>query len=129
MRIFALRLFLRLPYHPDQQGYPGAVDVIDVAEIEHLSIPGTVDWNRGTATPGLDLKDTLTINQDGTYVWNSSWDGKVITGKWDEIIGDTDSPIVLRKGESGDEWNLSKSKSGISLYDPKSGYMNYTVNL
>lgn len=61
------------------------------------------------------LPGGITINKDGTYVWNSSWEGKVIKGKW-RATGDSGYPIELIKAQEGKNWKVGKSNDqGVAI--------------
>lgn len=98
-------------------------DVSDLSYLFHtwkMSIPGAVDWNTGTAKPGLTLEDALTIYSDGTYEWNSSWEGELIKGTWER--GDSEYPITLLKAEDGHNWKVGLWPSGggdLLAWDPE----------
>ena len=91
-----------------------------------LWVPGvsyTVDdYNANTRTlytsPGSVPKSTITLKRNGTYVWNSKWDEKVITGNW---TGNPDGVINILNGQEGKDWTLQKNDqaetSGIYLGD------------
>lgn len=62
------------------------------------------------------LPGGIRINSNGTYIWNSSWDGKVIKGNWRKT-GDKDYPIELLKAQEGKTWKVGKSKDkGADIY-------------
>lgn len=93
-------------------------DLSDLFGLFQLVVPGAVNevpvgLNAVTykANPGA-LSGAIAIYSDGTYIWNSSWDGKVITGKW-ERSGDSGYPITIIDGESGKDWMLGKSGSHV----------------
>lgn len=79
-----------------------------------LWVPGavysTTNYNSGTNTlyvsPGTVPKSTLTVNKDGTYIWNSAYDEKVIKGSW---TTGSDGSLNLIKGQEGKTWELVKS--------------------
>ncbi len=99
-----------------------------------LRVPGAVyqtpiagtDQSKLTVSTGTQTASTLTLNPDGTYVWNSAWDGKVIKGKWQKT-GKADYPILLPQGQEGKDWRLAKGdgsgKGEILLWD--GNYMSY----
>lgn len=65
------------------------------------------------------LPGGIRIKADKTYIWNSSWDGKVITGNWSEST-DPDYPMVLLNAQEGKNWMVGKSTdsgSDIILWD------------
>jgi hypothetical protein len=73
------------------------------------------------------LPGGIKINADGTYVWNSNWDGKVIKGHW-KITGNRDYPIELEKAQQGRNWKIGSSNDkgvdivvwdGFTWYDGK----------
>lgn len=70
------------------------------------------------------LPGGIQINSDKTYVWNSSWDEKVIKGTWIET-GDQGYPIELIKAQEGKSWKIGKStdtNADITIWD---GYIWY----
>ncbi|HEX2976638.1 MAG TPA: hypothetical protein VHO68_11945 [Bacteroidales bacterium] len=68
------------------------------------------------------LPGGIKINSDGTYVWNSSWDGKVIKGKWRKT-GDTGYPIELVNAQEGKNWRVGKGDNGtIIIWDGSTWY-------
>lgn len=78
--------------------------------------PGT-DTETLTTSSGVKTDSTLQLNADGTYVWNSAWDGRIIKGSW-EKTGDSDYPILVRAGQEGKDWKLGKGdNSEIILWD------------
>lgn len=102
-----------------------------------LWVPGTSysfdNYAAGTRTlytsTGTLPKSALTINKDGTYVWNSAWDGKIIKGKWKNNNNGT---ISLLKGQEGKTWTLSKGGGkyeDIFLMDGSIWYSGKTVTL
>ena len=101
---------------------PANNDLGDFSYLFHtwkMSIPGAVDWNTGTAKPGVALEDALTIYSNGTYEWNSSWDGEIIRGTWEK--GDSEYPITLLNAEDGHNWKVGLWPSGggdIIAWDP-----------
>ena len=88
-------------------------------------IAGT-DQSKLTVSTGTRTASTLTLNPDGTYIWNSAWDGKVIKGSWQKT-GKSDYPILLAHGQEGKDWHLAKGdgagKGEILLWD--GNYMSY----
>ena len=77
-----------------------------------MAVPGAVVDTPATGTqvtPGA-LSGGLTVNSDGTYIWNSTWEGKVLKGSW-KATGDPGYPILLLNGEDGHDWKLGKSIS------------------
>lgn len=63
---------------------------------------------------------SITIKGDGTYVWNSTWEGRIIQGKWQET-NDSDYPIVLLQGEDGRDWKVGKDQgTDIIVWDQNS---------
>ena len=83
----------------------------------------TEDYANNTATLHTSagaLSGGLTINGNGTYVWNSTWEGRVIQGNWEET-DDPDYPIVLLKGEDGRDWKVAKDgERDIIIWDQNS---------
>lgn len=69
-----------------------------------------------TTSPGA-LNGSVTILPDGTYVWNSLVNGKIIKGKW-AMTNDIAYPIVLLKGEMGGDWKIGESvhNDGADIY-------------
>jgi hypothetical protein len=78
----------------------------------HMRIPGTTytqsDGNTTTLyiSGGAMTASSLLINPDGTYAWNSQWDGKLIRGNWVKDGSD----LVLKNGQEGKDWRVMKSK-------------------
>lgn len=77
-----------------------------------LWVPGTSysidNYDRQTSTlyisAGTLPKSTITINENGTYTWNSAWDGRIIEGEW---VAEGDGLNLLR-GQEGKTWRLAK---------------------
>ena len=70
------------------------------------------------------LPGGIRINPDGTYIWNSSWDEKVIKGKW-STSGKSDYPIVLLNAQEGRSWSVGKSSdknADITVWDGNTWY-------
>ncbi|HWR54855.1 MAG TPA: hypothetical protein VN428_27345 [Bryobacteraceae bacterium] len=95
-----------------------------------LAVPGVVysydNIAAGTRTtvtaPGAVTKSAVRLQKDGSYIWNSSWDGKVIRGRWTPAAG---GGITLLRAQEGKDWRMErlKEKSGkaeISLWDQSS---------
>ncbi|HEU5054722.1 MAG TPA: hypothetical protein VFT78_16520 [Hanamia sp.] len=62
------------------------------------------------------LPGGIKINSNGSYIWNSSWDGKIIKGNWRKT-GDKDYPIELVNAQEGKTWKVGKSKDkGADIY-------------
>ena len=62
------------------------------------------------------LPGGLKINANKTYVWNSSWDGKIIKGIW-RLTGDNGYPIELIKAQEGKNWKIGNANAkGVSIY-------------
>ncbi|MEB3102381.1 copper amine oxidase N-terminal domain-containing protein [Ferviditalea candida] len=102
-------------FHTWKMRIPGAVVT--------SPIPGTSDVVTN-ATPGADAGN-LQVKSDGTYVWQSIWDGKTIKGSWRKT-NLPDYPIILLRGEEGKDWKLGKSDKNtwgggdIVIYDGQS---------
>jgi flagellar basal body-associated protein FliL len=88
-----------------------------------LAVPG-VSYTQENSSSNTSTTYTSTgvqsgaikINSDGTYIWNSTWDGKIINGNWQES-GDSAYPIRILQGEEGKDWLLGKSdQSGSDIY-------------
>lgn len=62
---------------------------------------------RTSAGTGV-LPGSIRIDANGSYTWNSSWDGKIIKGSW-RLTGDSDYPIELMKAQEGKNWKIGKS--------------------
>ena len=61
------------------------------------------------------LPGSIWIDANGTYIWNSSWDGKIIKGQW-KLTGDADYPLELLKAQEGQNWRVGKSKEqGVAI--------------
>ncbi|HWI52628.1 MAG TPA: zinc ribbon domain-containing protein [Symbiobacteriaceae bacterium] len=93
-----------------------------------LRIPGVayVSDNGYTVThylsTGAVTTSSLLIKADGTYAWNSQWDGKVIQGTWAKDGND----LVLKKGQEGKDWRVSKSTNNggdITIWDGNIWYI------
>lgn len=54
------------------------------------------------------LPGGILINKDNTYIWNSSWDEKIIKGIW-RATGDQEYPIELLQAQEGKNWKVGKS--------------------
>lgn len=69
---------------------------------------------RTSAGTGV-LPGSIRIDGNGSYTWNSSWDGKIIKGSW-RITGDSDYPIELMKAQEGKNWKIGKSNDeGVAI--------------
>lgn len=66
----------------------------------------TGKWMIKPEKNGATEDGILTINKDGTYTWDYSVKANPVEGKWKEG-GDG---IILRKGESGYDWVVSKAQ-------------------
>ena len=80
-----------------------------------------------TVAPGAVTRSAVRVNADGTYVWNSAWDGKVIQGRWRKDGGG----IVLLKGQGGRDWKMDRmarpaGKAEVTLWDQNSIWYNGT---
>lgn len=97
-----------------------------------LAVPGVAySWdNLATQTrtnvvaAGTTTKSTIRIDPEGTYVWNSAWDGRVIQGRW---VSHRDG-ILLQHGQEKKDWVMGRlpNPSGtavVYLYD--GNYMTY----
>lgn len=92
-----------------------------------LGIPGASyqldngDTVTQVTSSGQQTASTLKLNADGTYVWNSQWDGKTYKGQWQK--GSGDYPIVIPGAQEGKTWHIGKEKDGnIYVYDGNSIY-------
>ncbi|HAL83651.1 MAG TPA: hypothetical protein DCO83_16605 [Mucilaginibacter sp.] len=57
----------------------------------------------------------IKINANGTYIWNSSWDKKIIRGKW-RTTNNKNYPIELVKAQEGKDWKTGSSNTaGVSI--------------
>lgn len=72
------------------------------------------------------LPGGLKINDDGTYIWNSSWDEKVIKGKW-RVTEDRDYPLELMQAQEGKNWKVGKTVDDPSTITLWSGSTTYTA--
>jgi hypothetical protein len=75
------------------------------------------------------LPGSLKIESNGTYTWNSSWDGKIIKGSW-RLTGDTGYPIELLKAQEGKNWKVGKSNDkgvNIIIWDGSTWYNGRNV--
>ena len=62
------------------------------------------------------LPGGINILPNNTYIWNSSWDKKIIRGTW-RTTGDQGWPIELTNAQEGRNWKVGKSKdSGTDIY-------------
>lgn len=97
-----------------------------------LAVPGVAySWdNHATQTrtnvvaAGTLTKSSLRVNPDGTYEWNSAWDGRLIRGRW---VSHRDG-ILLQNGQEKKDWVMGRlpNPSGaavVYLYD--GNYMTY----
>lgn len=102
-----------------------------------LWVPGTSytfsDYSSGTNTlyisGGTIPKSTLTVNKDGTYVWNSAYDAKIIRGTW---TGNSEGSLDLIKGQEGKTWRLAKSDGkyeDIFIMDGSTWYSGKAVEV
>lgn len=96
-----------------------------------LAVPGVVysydNIAAGTRTTviaaGTVTKSAVRLHKDGSYIWNSSWDGKIIRGKW--MPATEGGGIILLRAQEGKDWRMErlKNKSGkaeVSLWDQNS---------
>lgn len=69
---------------------------------------------RASAGTGV-LPGNIRIDANGSYTWNSSWDGKIIKGSW-RLTGASDYPIELLKAQEGKNWKVGKSnEEGVAI--------------
>lgn len=92
-----------------------------------LGIPGVAyEIDQGdkivqVTASGRQTASTLRLNPDGTYVWNSQWDGKTYKGTYQK--GSGDYPILIPGAQEGKTWHVGKEKDGnIYVYDGSSIY-------
>lgn len=101
-----------------------------VPGVAYQTTDAATNQNKQVVSSGAQTASTITINSDGTYVWNSVWDGKVIKGNWQKT-GAKDYPIIVPKGQEGKDWKLGKQdgsgKGDIILWDGNS--MHYVGDL
>lgn len=75
---------------------------------------------------------SFTINSNGTWDWNSSWDGKMLHGQWVRSK-DSSYPITILKGEEGHDWYITagtkQSKSDIIAWDKTGSIWKYGYKL
>lgn len=71
------------------------------------------------------LPGGIKINADGTYIWNSSWDEKVIKGKW-RATTDQDYPLELIQAQEGKDWKVGKTAGDPSTITLWNGSIWYT---
>jgi hypothetical protein len=86
-----------------------------------LSVPGAVwttdDWANWVETtyvaPGVPNTGGIVINPDGTYVWNNTWEQRVIQGTW---IPSTRAnyAIQLQAAEGDRDWFVGRDTTGYS---------------
>lgn len=92
-----------------------------------IRVPGAAyTQSDGSATylyvsSGTMTASSLLINPDGTYAWNSQWDGKLIRGTWVKDNGE----IVLQKAQEGKDWRVGKSNQGgdVLIYTSSTWYI------
>jgi hypothetical protein len=98
------------PLPANHEEIPKSSDLSPFFHTFLMAVPGAVVDTPATGTqvtPGA-LSGGLTVNSDGTYIWNSTWEGKVLKGSW-KATGDPGYPILLLNGEDGHDWKLGKS--------------------
>jgi hypothetical protein len=91
-----------------------------------LAVPGgAYSWdNLATQTrthvvsAGALTKSSLRINADGTYDWNSAWEGRLLRGRW-ALHKDG---LLLRQGQEGKDWVLGRlahpsGRAEVYLFD------------
>lgn len=71
------------------------------------------------------LPGGIKINADGTYIWNSSWDEKVIKGNW-RATTDQDYPLELIQAQEGKDWKVGKTAGDPSTITLWNGSIWYT---
>lgn len=81
-------------------GLYGKIRVPGAAYTVETLYSTTLYTSAGALTTGA-----LAINADGTYAWNSSWDGRLITGQW-VVAGEN---IKLLHAQEGKDWTVMKS--------------------
>ena len=76
------------------------------------------------------LPGSLKIEPAGTYIWNSSWDGKIIKGKW-TLTGDKDYPIELVNAQQSRNWKVGKANEPglIIIWDGSTWYNGKKVKM
>lgn len=118
----------------EQKALPARVEVSnDFFGLYQYWVPGasytTPDYTNNqlvihnSAGTGV-LPGGIKINIDGTYVWNSSWDDKVIKGNW-RATGDAGYPIELLNAQEGKNWKIGKTTgdpSTITIWDGSTWY-------
>ena len=129
------------PYNPQVTNpsiaTPNATPIDYALKTFVLWVPGTsyvisnFDTNTSTlyTSTGTLPKSTITISRDGTYTWNSAWDGKIITGKWTK---NNDNSLNILFGQEGKTWLLAKGggkNEDIFLMDGFSWYSGKAVTL
>lgn len=95
----------------------------------HMRVPGAAYTQQSGDTmtlyvsSGTMTASSLLINPDGTYVWNSQWDGKLIRGTWVK----TSDGLVLQKAQEGKDWIVSVSTpqhgGDILVYNESTWYI------
>lgn len=101
-----------------------------------LRVPGAAyetqvapDKAQLTVSSGTQTASTLTLKADGTYEWNSAWDGKVYRGKWEKVSGEY--PVLIRKAQEGKDWMIARGegagKGDLIVWDGSS--MHYVGDL
>jgi hypothetical protein len=94
-----------------------------------LAIPGVAYTTDNYATntrsitvaAGTVTKSAVRINPDGSYIWNSAWDGKVIRGQWKR----DNSAIILLNAQGGLNWRMERmpqpqGRAVVTLWDQNS---------
>lgn len=71
------------------------------------------------------LPGGIKINADGTYIWNSSWDEKVIKGRW-RATNDQEYPLELMQAQEGKNWKVGKTTGDPSTITLWNGSIWYT---
>lgn len=70
------------------------------------------------------LPGGISISGDNKYVWNSSWDGKVIKGTW-RITNDAGYPIELLNAQENKSWRIGRApdkSADIIIWDGSTWY-------
>lgn len=71
------------------------------------------------------LPGGIKINADGSYTWNSSWDEKVIKGRW-RATNDQEYPLELMQAQEGKNWKVGKTTGDPSTITLWNGSIWYT---
>jgi hypothetical protein len=88
-------------------------------------VPGKYALSTGGPV-SLATGSWLQLNADGTYVWDSKWDGEVIHGTWEPF---NTSSIILYDGQEGRDWLVDRTVASqrtsaeINVYNDFTQYL------